>query len=131
MSTEQNKAVVRRFVTEVLTGNNPGLADELLAPGYVNRAMGSDLAGFKQMLGGLRSVLTDIQYDKVDLVAEGDAVVARWKMEATNNGSGKKLSARGLTYYRLANGKIVEDDPISTPDLMQALGIQMPAQSGR
>jgi predicted ester cyclase len=131
MSTEQNKAVVRRFVTEILTGNNLGLADELMAPGYVNRATGADLAGFKQMLGGLKSVLTDIQYDMVDLVAEGDAVVARWKMEATNNGSGKKLSARGLTYYRLANGKIVEDDPITTPDLMQALGIQMPAQSGR
>jgi predicted ester cyclase len=131
MSIEQNKTVVRRFIAEVLTGNNPDLADELLAPGYVNRAAGTDLAGFKQMLGGLKSVLTDIQYDKVDLVAEGDAVVARWNMEATNNGSGKKLSARGLTYYRLANGKIVEDDPITTPDLMQALGIQMPAQPGR
>jgi predicted ester cyclase len=131
MSTEQNKAVVRRFVTEILTGNNLGLADELLAPGYVNRATGTDLAGFKQMLGGLRSVLTDIQYDMDDLVAEGDAVVARWKMEATNNGTGKKLSARGLTYYRLANGKIVEDDPISTPDLIQVLASQMTAQSDR
>jgi predicted ester cyclase len=131
MSTEQNKAVVRRFVTEILTGRNLGLADELLAPGYVNRATGADLAGFKQMLGGLSSVLTDIQYDMDDLVAEGDAVVARWKMEATNNGSGKKLSARGLTYYRLANGKIVEDDPISTPDLIQVLASQMTAQSSR
>jgi predicted ester cyclase len=65
-------------------------------------------------------------------------VVARWKMEATHTGSlmgesptEKKISARGLTYYRLTNGKIVEDDPMSTPDLMQALGIQMPAQPGR
>jgi predicted ester cyclase len=131
MSTEQNKAIVRRFVTEILTGNNLGLADELMAPGYVNRATGADLAGFKQMLGGLRSVLTDIEYDMDDLVAEGDAVVARWKMEATNNGSGKRLSARGLTYYRLANGKIVEDDPISTPDLIQVLASQMTAQSDR
>ena len=86
----------------------------------------------------MRSALTDLRFETDDLVAEGDAVVARWKMEATHTGSlmgesptGKKISARGLTYYRLVNGKIVEDDPISTPDLMQALGIQMPAQPGR
>jgi len=61
-------------------------------------------------------------------------VVARWKMEATHTGSlmgetptGKRVSSRGLTYYRLVNGQIVEDDPMSSPDLLQALGIQMPA----
>jgi predicted ester cyclase len=138
MSIEQNKAVVRRFITEVLSGRNLGLADEVLAPNYVNPLMGADLAAFKGMLTGISSALTDLRYEVDDLVAEGDAVVARWRMEATHTGSlmgesptGKKISARGLTYYRLANGKIVEDDPMSTPDLMQALGIQMPAQPGR
>ena len=138
MSTEANKAVVRRFVTEVLSGRNLGLADEVLAPKYVNRLTGADLAAFKGMLTGMRSAFTDLRYEIEDLVAEGEAVVARWKMEASHTGSfmgesptGKKISARGLTYYRLANGKIVEDDPMSTPDLMQALGIQMPAQPGR
>jgi predicted ester cyclase len=138
MSTEQNKAVVRRFMMEVLSGRSLDLADEMLAPNYMNRWTGADLAAFKGMLTGMKSALTDLRFETDDLVAEGDAVVARWKMEATHTGSlmgesptGKKISARGLTYYRLANGKIVEDDPISTPDLMQALGIQMPAQPGR
>ncbi len=45
--------------------------------------------------------------------------------------TGKQIAFRGLTYYRLANGKIVEDDPVMTPDMMQALGIQMPAQPAR
>ena len=137
MSTEQNKAVVRRFVTEALSGRNVGLADEVLAPNYVNRMTGADLAAFKGMLAGMSSALTDVRYDIDDLVAEGDAVVARWKMEATHTGSlmgesptGKRVSSRGLTYYRLDNGRIVEDDPMSTPDLLQALGIQMPAQAG-
>ena len=137
MSIERNKAVVRRFLTEVLSGRNLDLADEVLAPNYVNRTMGTDLAAFKGMLTGMTSALTDLLYEIEDLVAEGDAVVARWKMEATHTGSlmgesptGKKISARGLTYYRLANGKIVEDDPISTPDVLQALDIQMPAQPG-
>jgi len=140
MSTEQNKVVVRRFVTEALSGRNVGVADEVLAPNYVNRMTGADLAGFKGMLTGLKSALTDVRFDIDDLVAEGDAVVARWKMEATHTGSlmgepptGKKISSRGLTYYRLDNGRIVEDDPLSTPDLLQELGVHVPvpAQIGR
>jgi hypothetical protein len=31
MSTEQNKAVVRRFITEVLVGGQVDLVDDLLA----------------------------------------------------------------------------------------------------
>ena len=138
MSTEQNKAVVRRFITEALSGRNVGVADEVLASNYVNRMTGADLAAFKGMLAGMSSALADLRFEIDDLVAEGDAVVARWNMEATHTGSlmgesptGKKISARGLTYYRLDNGKIVEDDPVSTPDLLQELGIQMPAQPGR
>jgi predicted ester cyclase len=140
MSTEQNKAVVRRFMVEVLTGRNVDLADEILAPHYVNRMTGADLAAFKGFLTGMTSALTDLRFEIDDLVAEGDAVVARWKMEANHTGSlmgesptGKKVSARGLTYYGLDNGRIVEDDPLSTPDLLQELGIQVPvpAQTAR
>jgi len=138
MSTEQNKAVVRRFITEVLTGRNTGVADELLAPNYVNRLTRMDREGFKAMGAGLGAAIPDLRFEIENLVAEGDAVVARFTMEGTHTGSlmgespsGKRLSARGLTYYSLANGRIVEDDPITTPDLMQALGIQMPAPAGR
>lgn len=134
MSTEQNKEIVRRFVTEGLSGRNLSLADEVLAPNYVNRLTGADLAAFKGMLTGMSTALSDVRFEIDDLVAEGDAVVARWKMEATHTGSlmgetptGKRVSSRGLTYYRLVNGQIVEDDPMSSPDLLQALGIQMPA----
>jgi predicted ester cyclase len=134
MSTEHNKEIVRRFITEALSGRNVGLADEVLAPNYVNSLTGADLAAFKGMLTGMSTALSDVRFEIDDLVAEGDSVVARWKMEATHTGSlmgetptGKRVSSRGLTYYRLVNGQIVEDDPMSSPDLLQALGIQMPA----
>ena len=121
MSTEQNKAVVRRFMTEALSGRNVGLADDVLAPNYVNRAMGTDLTAFKAMLTGLAAALPDRRFDVEDLVAEGDAVVARFTSEMTD-ATGKAISMRGMTYYGLANGRIVEDDPITSPDLTQALG---------
>ena len=48
-------------------------------------------------------------------------MVARFTLEMRDP-DGKAISMRGLTYYRLADGRIVEDDPITTPDLTQALG---------
>jgi predicted SnoaL-like aldol condensation-catalyzing enzyme len=124
MSTDENKAVVRRFITEVLVGGNVDVADEVLAPNYVNRAMGTDRADFKAFIAG-SPVFSERRFDIDDLVAEGDAVVARFSFEITDP-AGKKISARGLTYYRLADGKIVEDDPITTPELTQAFGDLMP-----
>jgi ketosteroid isomerase-like protein len=108
--------VVRRFTTEVLAGGNVELVDELLAPNYHNPIMGGmDRAGFKAMLPALRTVVSDMSFDIVDLVAEGDAVVARFTHMMTL-ATGKKLETRGMTYYRLADGKIVQDDHIELPD---------------
>jgi predicted SnoaL-like aldol condensation-catalyzing enzyme len=120
MATDQNKDVVRRFVNEVLIGGHFDRIDQLLAPGYVNRAFGVDLRAFKGMLPGLASVLPERHFDIEELIAEGDAVVARYTSEMRDAG-GKTISVRGMTYYRLADGKIVEDDPITTPDLAAEL----------
>ena len=125
MSTEQNKAVVRRFITEVLEGRKFDAIDDVLAPNYHNPTMGgTDLAGFKAMLPAMGAVISAMHFNIVDLVAEGDAVVARYTSEITL-ATGKKIDGRGLTYYSLANGKIVEDDPIETPDLTQELAALM------
>jgi predicted ester cyclase len=122
MSTEQNKAVVRRFMKETLAGGNVEVIDELLAPNYANRAMaGMDRAGFKGALAAMAAAIASREFEIEDLVAEGDAVVARFTWAYTFP-SGEKIAGRGLTCYGLANGKITEDDPITTPDLMQTLG---------
>ncbi len=126
MSTEQNKAVVRRFITEVLAGGNLDVLADVLAPDYVNPAMGgADLAGFRALLTQLRGAAS-MHFDDLDIMAEGDAVVARFSLEVVRDG-GERLAARGLTYYRLAAGKIVVDDPFTRPDLAQLLGVTPPA----
>ena len=124
MSTEQNKAVVRRYITEVLAGGHVDLVDDLLGADYVNRGMGGmDRAGFKAWLNA-NSAGPGGRMEIQDLVAEGDAVVARFTYAITLP-TGEKITARGLTYYRLADGRIVEDDPITTPDLTQVFAAQM------
>ena len=127
MSTEENKAVVRRFITEVLEGGDLDTIDDVLASNYVNTAMGvSDLAGFKAVWPAMGALIPSMRLDIVDLVAEGDAVVARVTTEITLV-NGKKIDGRGLTYYRLASGKIVETDPFEKPDLTQELAALMPS----
>ena len=121
MAAEHNKDVVRQFITEVLGGGRLERVDELLAPNYVNRAFGVDLPAFKEMLAGLVAALPERHFDVEELIAEADAVVSRFTLEMRDAG-GKTVSVRGLTYYRLADGKIVEDDPITTPELTSALG---------
>ena len=99
----------------------------MLAPTYVNAAMGgADLAGFKAILTGMAASAVGMRFTIQDLVAEGDAVVARFTIEVTR-ADGEKLPAHGLTYYRLADGKIVEDDPFTRPDLAQLLGMTPPS----
>jgi steroid delta-isomerase-like uncharacterized protein len=134
MSTEQNKTIVRRFITEILQKGDMSQIDQLCAPNYVNRSTGGQgLESFKQMLPMIRTAIPDYHLTIDNLIAEGDEVVARYTLTGTITGSvmgskpsGKAFSARGLTYYRLANGKIVEDDPIANQDLVQLIGIKLP-----
>jgi predicted SnoaL-like aldol condensation-catalyzing enzyme len=130
MSLIKNKAVVRRFVKEVLSRGNVDLVDELLAHNYVNRAFGnSNRAAFLTLVSGLKEAMPVRDFKIKDLVAEGDSVVLRGTLSATT-ASGKKVTARLITYYRLAKGKIVEDDPMTVPDLNQLMGGIMPPTLG-
>jgi len=114
MSTEQNKAVVRRFIESTLNDLDAALVDELFAPDYVNHLVPGGREGFKQFFTMLRSAFPDLKmHNSIEyLIAEGD-------QEATGS---------DLSEYRLANGKIVEDWPPSgTAALMQQVGVTLPS----
>jgi ketosteroid isomerase-like protein len=129
MSVNENKAVVREFVTKVLNGLDVSMVDKLVAANYVNRSMGNvDLAGFKALLSSMKSAKITMDIEIEDMVGEGDSVVIRGKLNVTQP-TGKRVTARIITYYRLANGKIVEDEPISNPDTTQILGNIVPPKA--
>jgi ketosteroid isomerase-like protein len=122
MGTEENKAVVRRFMHEVLAEGNLEVADEVLAPNYMNLAMGgADLASVKAMAAATHAALKGQRFEDEELVAEGDAVFARFNYVLTLP-DGSTSEARTLSYYRIADGKIVLNDVMFDPDLMQVLG---------
>jgi hypothetical protein len=118
----ENKAVVSRFVTEVLANANVDVVDEVLAPDYVNVAMGdADRAAAKAMVTATHGVMKEQRYEDVELVAERAAVFARFKWSFTLP-DGTESTFRTLAYYRLTNGKIALNDVMVDPDLMQVLG---------
>jgi predicted SnoaL-like aldol condensation-catalyzing enzyme len=128
MSTDRNKAVVRRFVEEILNTGDTALVEELFAPDYVNHLVPGGREGFKQFWSMLRSAYPGFKWDFTveRLIAEGDYVVARATMHATN--AGKEATGSGLAEFRLAEGKIVEDWPISdVASLMQQVGMTLPS----
>jgi predicted SnoaL-like aldol condensation-catalyzing enzyme len=128
MSTEQNKAVVRRFIDEILINQNAALVDELVAPDYVNHFVPGGREAFKQFFTVLSSAFPDLKlhYSVERLIAEGDHVVARITYHITN--AGKEASGSDLSEYRVANGKIVEDWPPSgMAAQLQQVGVALPS----
>jgi predicted SnoaL-like aldol condensation-catalyzing enzyme len=127
MSTEQNKAVVRRFIEGSLNAMNSDLVDELFAPDYVNHMVPGGREGFKQFFAMVRSTYPGLKMEyKIErLMAEGDYVMMRASSRLSYNG--KEATGSGLGEYRLINGKIVEDWPLSGAfELMQQVGVALP-----
>ena len=130
MTADENKAIVRRFIREVLSSGNIEVIDDLLAPNYANMSLGiTSRDGFKAVISSMKDSAPKRDFEIADLIAEGDSVVFRGNTVYTLS-NGKKVSARIIAYYRVVNGKIVEDEPVSTPPLTELLAGMMPRRSG-
>src|SRR5438270_13106224 len=82
MSTEENKALVRRFYDEVANGRNVAALDELLAPNFEGFKVegadhGQNREGFKQTMTMVLGAFPDHHQTVHDWIAENDNVVTR------------------------------------------------------
>jgi ketosteroid isomerase-like protein len=112
--SDQNKRVVRRFLTEVCNKGNIALIDELFACDWVGHAPPKEFSGpaeLKQFVAAQRRAFPDLKLIVEDQIAEGDKVTTRWTARRTRQGIppfGKLHKLGGTTLARLANGKIIE-----------------------
>ena len=91
MSTEGNKAIVRRFLEGIFSEGNPDLVDELAAPNFVvhdpsSGAGEADAQGVKESIAWSHSAFPDLRVTIEDQVAEGDKVATRWMVRGTHQG---------------------------------------------
>lgn len=130
---EQNKAIVLRVFTDVLTAGNFDKASEIYAPDFVNHQATKDLSLAENQATdrGWRAAFPDLEMIVEREIAEGDFVAVFWRAHGTNTGSGnglnatgKKASGRGISIFRIADGKIKEEwTEFSQLLLLQQLGL--------
>jgi steroid delta-isomerase-like uncharacterized protein len=142
MSTEQNKAIIRRLFEETANRGNLAVADELLASDYINYNFPTSAPGpqgFKQVITMFRAAFPDLVATLEDVIAEGDMVSTRGHVVGTHRGdfmgipaTGKKVSLSYIDIWRLENGKARENwVQMDMLGLMQQLGVVPgPGQTG-
>jgi steroid delta-isomerase-like uncharacterized protein len=134
MTTEENKALVRRFYAE-LDNLNPAVVDELVADDFVNHSpppfpVPEGREGLKQAFE-LFQRATPGSHEILDQVAEGDKVVTRLRAVGTHDAdlpgvprTGNALDVTATVVHRIEDGKIAEKwsdrDELS---LLQQLGV--------
>ena len=138
MSTEENKATVRRYFEEVLNQGNLALVDELNAPNWVyHDPVVPDvrtLEDYTQWFTAIRSAFPDFHVTIEDMIAEGDQVVSRYTFRGTNTAdfvtpiplpaTGKQVTVTGIAIAHLGGGKVVEVlDMGDNLGLLQQLGL--------
>ena len=105
--TEENKAMVRRVVDEVINEGDMGVLDELCAPGLAEE--------MKRMIASFRSAFPDWREEIVELVAEGDTIAGRFKCLGTHRGeflglppTGERMEVDEVYFLRVEDGKFVD-----------------------
>jgi predicted ester cyclase len=143
MSAEENRVLIQRLFKDVLNQGDMGPLDEIISPEHVEHAAlpgqdGSGLAGVKLRLATFREAFPDMVWTLEDLVADEEKAVARWSMNATNQGAfmGVAPTGRrnfyGLDIYCIVSGQLTEHwHEIDALGLMQQLGVIHMQEEGR
>lgn len=119
MSTEANKAIIRRLFADFYNQGDMHVADQIFANQVVihDPASGdrSGVEGLKQRHHAQLTMTPDFHMTLEDMAAEGEKVAYRWTMRGTDEGgfmgrppTHKRTTLTGITIVRFADGKIVE-----------------------
>ncbi len=120
MSTEDNKAIIRRFYDEVINRRHLAVLDEMLAPDFEEcKAEGADHAStcenFNHILAVALPTFPECQQTIHDWHTEKDVVVTRWTLCGKQQGEylgipgvEQQFRATGSDTFRLVGGKIRE-----------------------
>jgi len=136
-STDQNKAVVQKFADQINAKDLDG-ALKLISPNFVERSAMPGMptgpesvrAWFTELFAGF----PDHRATILDLIAEGDKVVAMMSSEGTNSGTflgipptGKRATWMFVDIHRIVDGKFVEHWNVSDQlSMLQQLGLVPP-----
>lgn len=116
MTTEDNRALVRRFISEIFEEGRVEAVDELCAEDFIGHTWGEiDRDALKQVTARVSQSLADIHFTVEDEVAEGDRVAVRVTASARQVGEIAGQAGTGQSYkigeihiFRFRDGKVTE-----------------------
>jgi steroid delta-isomerase-like uncharacterized protein len=134
-ATESNKAVIGRFIEEVINQNRMDRANDLVVEDFVEldplpgQRQGRE--GLKEVLGMMRGAFPDIHWVVEEMVAEGDKVVTRFTWTGTHRGiflgvpaTGRSVAVKGVVMDELAGGKMSKSRILmDSLGMLQQLGV--------
>ncbi len=138
--SEENKALVRRFVEEVINGRKLELADEIFAAASTSHNASSGIPrgpeAARKGVSSMQAAFPDLHATIEDMIAEGDTVAARITVRGTHGGeyqgiapTGRPMARPGIYIVRIENGMIVESWNNSDElGLLRQLGAIPPAE---
>ena len=118
MTIEDNKALVQRYIDEVMNAGNTAAIADLCVPGSMFAG------GIEGQIKNMKMGFPDNHLTIEDILAEGDKVAVRVTIHGTNTGplvglpafgrleipvppTGKSVISSGMYVFTVSNGKIV------------------------
>jgi predicted ester cyclase len=127
LALEDNKKLVRRLVDEAVNAGNLDVLDEV--------ADGAIAAAGRRWIGPFRDSFPDFTMKVVDLIAEGDKVVAHFKCSGTHQGEWQGRAPTGRRFedvdeiyiFRIEDGRLTGTTAIVEDNLtrMKQLGFEL------
>lgn len=128
---QDNAAIVRRFVHEVITQGYIDSASHFVWEDVVEQVplpgQGPGLEGLKDVLRGMRSAFPDLIFSIQEQISEGEKVASRFEWTGTHKGAflgvpatGRFVRVWGIVIDRLEGGRIKD-----TRIIMDVLSLMM------
>jgi steroid delta-isomerase-like uncharacterized protein len=135
--SEANKALAREFYEKVSSGDL-SVTDTHVADNFVDHeefpGLPQTKEGVRMFFELMRTAFPDFRMSADDMIAEGDKLVVRFRMQGTHRGefmgipaTGKQVDVPGIDVLRIVNGKAVEHwGVMDSGVMMQQLGVGGP-----
>ena len=135
MSESENRAVVQRFLEEVINQGRLEQANEIVAEDFVEldplpgQRQGRE--GLKEVIGMLRAAFPDMHWVVDEMIAEGEKVVTRFTWTGTQQGTfmgipatGRSVVVKGVVIDRIVGGMMTDSRILmDTMGMIQQLGV--------
>jgi len=131
MQTESNKRIIQNLYENALNKRDFGKFDVLISKNYTNPKGDKGVDGIKKNIMDFIQAFPDAKWTLTEIIAEGDKVFVKQKVEGTHKGifqnippTGQFISNEGMGIYELKDGKIISHQILTNQlGFLQQLGV--------